>query len=251
MKTILRHTIFWIVVAAFVVVTALLVQIASERNRETTCTELQTNIRDSLGFVTEAQIKESLDNFYGQYIGERLADVNLTKIEKIISSKGAVKGCQAWTTNDGVLHLDITQRRPVLRLQNGDSGFYADETGYIFPLDARYTAPVPVVEGNIPAAAREPGNRWLKDILSMMAYIKKSRTWSEQIQKVTVRSNGDLVIFPSEGQERFILGAPSDFVEKFARIEKYYSTIRPEMPENYYKTVNVKYSGQIICRKDI
>ena len=33
------------------------------------------------------------------------------------------------------------------------------------------------------------------------------------------------------------------------RIDRYLGTIAPSKPEGYYKTVNVKYNQQIICRQ--
>ena len=54
---------------------------------------------------------------------------------------------------------------------------------------------------------------------------------------------------PRQGKERFIFGLPSGFESKFDRMGRYYTTILPEKGAGYYSTVNVKYNGQIVCRK--
>ena len=36
---------------------------------------------------------------------------------------------------------------------------------------------------------------------------------------------------------------------KFSKMGKYYTTIVPEKGEGFYSTVNVKFDGQIVCRK--
>ena len=52
-----------------------------------------------------------------------------------------------------------------------------------------------------------------------------------------------------DGNERFIFGSPSGVDDKLARMEKYYKYILPEKGQGYYKTVNVKFDKQIICKK--
>ena len=90
---------------------------------------------------------------------------------------------------------------------------------------------------------------WLRNIISLTNYMKNSKTWSENISQISVRPGGDLVMIPRQGKETFIFGQPDGIEEKFSKMEKYYTTILPEKGEGYYSTVNLKYNGQIICRK--
>ena len=50
-------------------------------------------------------------------------------------------------------------------------------------------------------------------------------------------------------KEKFIIGSPDGFREKFGRIEDYYRYVRNRKEEGYYSTVDVSYEGQIVCRK--
>ena len=78
--------------------------------------------------------------------------------------------------------------------------------------------------------------------------MKKSK-WEGRISKTQVQDNGDLVLVPVEGKEKIIFGRPENAQEKFAKVNEYYKRIKPAVEEGYYSTVNVKYKGQIICRK--
>ena len=41
-------------------------------------------------------------------------------------------GCEAWTDGKGVLHVEISQRMPVLRFSYGEGqGYYIDAEGWI------------------------------------------------------------------------------------------------------------------------
>ncbi len=82
----------------------------------------------------------------------------------------------------------------------------------------------------------------------MLQWMKKNK-WDKRLKYIRVESNGDLVAVPMEGREQFILGRPEAMPEKFSKINEYYKRIRPSVEENYYSSVNVKYKGQIICRK--
>ena len=64
-----------------------------------------------------------------------------------------------------------------------------------------------------------------------------------------VNPKGDLTLVPREGDEKFIIGKPEGFGAKFGRIARYYEYIKPAMDSTCYSTVNVKYEGQIICKK--
>ena len=116
----------------------------------TTCNQLEVSFSDTLRFVSEEDIREYLDTRYGSYIGQRLDSVQLSRIEDLLAERSAVQGGEAWTTADGVLHVRVTQRAPVLRFQDGKRSFYVDAEGNIFPPHDSYIASVPTVEGTIP-----------------------------------------------------------------------------------------------------
>ena len=215
------------------------------------CQGLDVQLPGGLEFVTAEDVRSLMDRGYGPYVGVHLDSLDLGKIEKLMESKGVVLSSEAWTTRDGILHVSIVQRAPALRFKRGEEGFYIDREGFVIPLHPSYTADVPVIEGAIPALDGDEGKEWSKAVLSMMDYISASKRWKDKIEKVSVSKRGDIEIKTTDGAERFIFGAPDAIPEKFGRMEKYYSHILPEKGEGYYKSVNLKYNKQIICRKDI
>lgn len=235
-----------------------LVHVTREDRLKLSCSRLEVHFKDSLKFVTKNDIKGYLDSRYGNYIGQRLDSVDLSRIEKLIESRSAVLKSEAWTTSDGTLHISITQRAPVMRFQDGEKGFYIASNGYIFPLHKSYTAAVRTVNGNIPVnvpdgykgeAPTAEERAWLCSMLEMNRIIESSRTWRNITDSIFVNSGGDVVLRMSRGDELFILGKPHSLKEKFAGIEKYYDYIAPSVDEGHYKTVNLKYRRQIICRQ--
>lgn len=236
----------------------LMLALNADRQRELTCAGVKVEFADNRKFVTQADIESYLKRDYGPYIGQRLDSVDLKKVEQILNGKSAIRKTDAYKTPDGLLNIKIYQREPVVRFQKGNLGFYADERGFLFPLQHNYVSDVPVFDGAVPldftaGYKGEPKNKvqqvWLSEVLAMVRWMKASRTWAENISQITVEPDGGLVLIPRKGKERFLFGRPVEVEEKFARIEKYYSAILPEKGAGYYSTINVKYHKQIICRK--
>ena len=242
-----------------IVVLGLIIWKSNRASRaQQTCAGLNVTYKESYAFVTQSDIENYLATDYGAYIGQRLDSLNLDKIEKILDSKSAVLKSEAFITPDGMLNVRISQRAPVVRFQKGKFGFYADERGFIFPLQSNYTSKVPIIDGAIPLdissgykgePKTDDEKEWLRKAISLVEYISSSKTWSGNISQINVDEGGDIILVPSAGREKFILGEPDDINDKFERIGKYYTTIRPAKGENTYKSVNVKYDGQIVCRK--
>lgn len=229
-----------------------------ERRHQVTCAGVRVEFADDFNFVTAEDIEGYLDKEYGAYIGQRLDSLDLMKVEKLLAGKGAILKTDAYTTPDGYLNVKVYQREPLVRFQKGNMGFYADEKGFIFPLQDNYTSRVPIVDGAVPLnvtagykgeAKTDKEKLWLSRIVAMVGYMDASKVWAENISQITVRQNGDLVMVPREGKEVFIFGPPTDVEAKFEKMAKYYTAIVPDKGEGYYSTVNLKFKDQIVCRK--
>lgn len=228
--------------------------------KEITCSGIKVEFKnaDRLNFVSEADIKQYITKGYKVCSGMRLEEIDLALIESILDSKSAILKSEAYTTRDGVLHIEIYQREPVVRLISSRGRWYADETGYIFPMQKNYSSRVPVIDGSIPLdidsdfkgiPEKKKDEEWLNGILELVEFLGDNRKWNDSIAQIHVNENGHLVLVPRKGREKFYFGRPEQFERKFAKIEDYYRFIVPEKGEKAYSYVNVSFDGQIVCRK--
>ena len=206
------------------------------------CKELQVSIPGPHKFLTEDEVKSYVDNFYGIYVGQRLEDVGIGSIEKMLLTKAAVRDADVRVTDDGVLHVEVIQRDPVMRLEKGGKGCYADRGGNLFPLCEDYVAEVPVISCE-PSLGADP--QWLAQTIRLVRKISESPVWSKRLGAFEIADNGDIILIGDN--LRIVYGDFSESARKFAAMEKYFSVIAPT---HDYNSVNVKYKGQIICRKD-
>ena len=261
MIPIVRRGLGALTLVAFAAVWILTSRMSEKDRRARTCQSgIRVTVLDSAQrhFVDKAAIEQWLDKDYHAYVGLPLDSVNLDRIEQLVMSRSAISACQAWLTDDGVLHLEIAQREPVVMFKDGTNGYYADASGFIFPLQARDPViKVPVVDGKIPLKVErgfkgipeDPAQRaWLLRITSLMEFIKGS-IWENNIAQMTVDAGGNLILVPREGREKFIFGEPVRVKEKFLLMRSYYEGVVPSKEPGYYGTVDLRYRNQLVCRK--
>ena len=259
MNRLVRHLLAFVLTAVCIAGLLVVLRASTMSRHRILCQAVDVTVRDSLErrFVTEQDVKEYLAE-YGDYSGQRIDSVDLRRIERIIEGRSAIRGCEAYVTGDGFLHLDVTQREPVVRFQTDGNGFYADAQGFIFPLQRNDAARVPVIDGAVPLKvargfkgepADEAERRWLAEAVRLVGYMDHSKAWNHFFSQVNVLPGGDMVLIPARGRERFIIGPARDLDAKFGRIRTYYEAIVPDGEPDRYATVNVKIDKQIICKK--
>lgn len=211
------------------------------------CESLNIIITDSTSncFVSKADITKYLDKEYGKYKDLPLDSLNLDKIEQLLEGKSAINTAEAFTTKDGRLNIMVSQRRPAVRFQGINNGYYADAEGRTFPLQKSYASYVPVVDGNIPQMTDT-----VKVIrtTAMVNYLENSPIWKGKFVQIRIDDKGDIILVPREGKERFIIGQPFNIEEKAKKMEMFYTHIVPAKGSGYYKTIDLRFDGQIVCR---
>lgn len=229
----------------------------TKRARESTmCTDIRIKIVDSLQnrFVTKDEIKEIILETK-EVVGEQIDHIDLYKIENTINKKTAIKQTKAAIDRNGVMHIKVSQRRPIIRLQSSTTGAYVDEEGYIFPLTRSYTSYVPMITGNIPvdltsfdtAELSEEEKKWINSIVGFGAYIAKNEIWGDQIQQINIEKGGDISFSTRVGEIDVMFGEMTDIENKFERLLYFYQHVIPTQGWEKYEAVNLKYDNQIIC----
>ena len=222
------------------------------------CREVNITLLDSAQnrFVTQNEVLEIVEGFSGKSIGQPVEKINTHLIEKLLRQRSAIKESQVSITRDGKLQINITQRKPVLRIQSDNGGFYVDETQYIFPLVPTFTSYVPIVSGHIPftlnaahrGMALEDDTNWMEKILELGNYMGNDPFWSAQIEQIYVDAAGDVILIPRVGDHTIIFGDLNDIDTKFNKLYTFYKNIVPAEGWEKYSSVNLKYKDQIICK---
>ena len=228
--------------------------LARDGRQQARCRQVEVFLPDSL----ESTIvdKQEMCAFLQKNVGRPIDSIDLHALEMQIRSRGEVMDAQVYTVDEHTLTARISQRKPVVRLENGQVRWYADPDGYLFPV--RNAVDVPLVTGRIPLTAEpsykgfapEQEQAWMEGIVALARYIDSKPVLRREIAQIDVDSNGDLVLYTRRPGPGIIFGDSSDYITKFQKLEAWWRNIEPQLePGKTYKTINLKYNQQIICRQ--
>lgn len=167
-------TLLWVFVVGFVV----LFSSRAKHHRSTTnISSISVAITDSLlneSLITSEGVRRWIAQSKIPVIGQPIDQIDLVAIEQAIRRNGFVKRASAYVTYDGVLHIAVSQRRPMIRLLIDGFDSYVSDDGFIFAAPRTASVYVPVVTGDYkpPFPAKHIG--------STEEYIKKLIAESEQ-----------------------------------------------------------------------
>ncbi len=205
------------------------------------CNSLEVRFEGGEPFLNAQDILELLEEQYGVFVGQRIRDISLSRVERILDASGPIRRSEAWMTGDGILHVSVWQREPLLRFTDGRDGFYIDAEGTLFPLVPTHQAAVPVVYGPRPAEEEA----WPSAVEQTVAYLRANDFAADSLQ---CNAGGELTLIGAQG-EQILLGRPGRIGVQVPLLGCYCERIAPVRPG--YKSINLKYNKQIICRKDI
>lgn len=240
---------------------------SAQRSDEVVCKHIEINIADSNNyrFVTPKMIRQTLANKGFTPIGHPMRSLDLNALEHEVGQMVAVRQAQVYALGNGSLRIDIRQRQPVARIFNANGvSYYIDDQGLIMPSMNNFTAHVLVVSGNIkePFTPRANVNvlQWtdslhkgqrplICSLMEMVNYIVNDDFWRAQVEQIYVSSPTDIRLIPTVGPHTILMGGPNGFERKLRKLRAFYTEALPHEGWNTYRTINLKYSNQIICTK--
>ena len=257
------YILFWIAVIAYYFVA---MSFVSERRHEQICTSLEINVVDSARsrFVTANDISLMVDDRVHKLTGIRFDSINIPKLEQRLVDFPPIRRAVIYKTVNGAVHIDVTQRTPVVRIINryGES-FYLDDRGEMLQHSSRYCAHVPVASGYINLRPEQQKSynvlasgvtlaekrNIMRELFDLAVYISNDRFWKAQIQQIYVNEDGDFELIPLVGAHVIVFGSFDKPEAKFARLESFYRNGLNVKGWNTYDVINLKYEGQIVATK--
>ncbi|MBK9413800.1 MAG: hypothetical protein IPN61_10385 [Bacteroidetes bacterium] len=259
---ILRITAYGAVIVAFLITLGF----SEHRQDVMPCSDVEVAIIDTLGhnFVEEGEIMELVKNKFGTLQGKPLSSINISLLEKIINTNPFIADAEVFSTIDGKIKIEVKQRMPVVRIVNvKDESFYIDDQGVFMPLSGDYTARVAVANGYIFDTESErrvtvyDGEKKdtaiklsrIDEIFHVADYIYHHEFWNAQIEQIYVNAEGDIELIPRVGSQNIVLGNSEKLEKKLNKLLLFYREGLSKTGWNKYKTINLKYEGQVVCTK--
>jgi len=192
-------------------------------------------------FITHENVSKLLILNGEGFVNKPKESLDLNVLETALNSNQTIKSAQVYLSVNGLLTVDIEQKKPIARVRT-DASFYIDDEGSYMPLSSNYTARVPLVTGNID-----------KNDLSNVFVVAKKVNEDEFLKKhvIEIQQTKDQQYFLKLRQSRFTvqLGGLKNLDKKIMNLKAFYKKALKEKSLDNYKNVNLQFDSQVVCTK--
>lgn len=241
----------WVICLSGLVV---LMSFISDKKSTMQCREVKILIPGTSSFIDRKEINRIVLESAGKLNGKLLDRVNFHHIETMLKLNPYIRDAKVYCDMDGVVHLEIDQRDPVLRIYNRrNQDYYVDREGVKIPTSPTYTPHVLVANGMIDESYNGKIDTLKsalgRDLFKVAMYAETDSLWNEQIEQMYVNNKREIVLVPRVGDHLVILGGADSLSVRMNNLRLFYTKALPLVGWDKYKTINIKYTNQIICEK--
>ena len=205
-------------------------------------------------FLNQINIEVSEDKFMTEQIALKyikqqdfnfdsvaLSNFYLNELEIAFLQHPAIKNAQVYSNQEGVININLLQRKAVVRIKTDNTDYYLDEQGMKMPLSSEYTPRVLVVTGEVNESKHS-------SIFSFIEIINKDIFWKSQITQLHF-SNNEVIIIPRVGSQKIHFGTLTDVNKKLGNLYQFYKQVMPVKGWQTYSEISLAYNNQIVCTK--
>ena len=205
-------------------------------------------------FLNQINIEVSEDQFMTEHIALKyivqhnfnfdsvaLSDFYLNELEIAFLQHPAIKNAEVYSNQEGVLSINLQQRKAIVRIKTDNTDYYLDEEGMKMPLSSEYTPRVLVVTGEVNESNHS-------SIFSFLERINKDKFWKSQITQLHF-NNKEVIIIPRVGSHKIHFGTLTDVNKKLGNLYQFYKQAMPVKGWQTYSEINLAYNNQIVCTK--
>lgn len=241
-KHILRLFISTVIILYFPVV----MSFVNSEYHKTVCIGIDADVKNNNKsiLITDKNLERIVMRNYPLIKGTLLDSLHLTEMEARIEQIAAVKQCEMYTTPGGILHVDVWQREPIMRVFGNDGrSYYMDDDLQRIPANFEMRTHVVIVNGAVSQLADTNG------LVEMCKYIRDNDFWKATVEQIYINNNLDFILVPRVGNHIIEFGTSDKLEKKFELLHKLYTEEFDKHEWNLYKKISVKFKGQIICTK--
>ncbi|MDR1887362.1 MAG: hypothetical protein LBQ70_05535 [Prevotellaceae bacterium] len=235
----------------------LIVYISSANRGDPVCKGIEIKIRnlEEVKLIAPGNLERMIEQSRIAGKGKPLNDDVVKKVLKLVSSKGSVKNVLAYQTGDSILHVELEQRIPVVRILTSAGSCYLDGEGIAFPSVAGYACDTPLVTGKIRLPAegkRLTDSVFARNLLEFAEFVSNSPFWNAQIQQIDVDENRNVEFAVCSDSHLIRFGQLNGYKRKLDNLLTFYRKVNPyyrERDNSPYRILDLRFNRQIVAIK--
>lgn len=195
------------------------------------------------GFVTQAEVVSLIDTFINA-AGGVSSKVNTHAMELKLNGVDNIEHARCLRLSDDRISVDVMPMRPVARIFDGPRSYYINREGKELTASLDFRADVPIVQGH-------PGEHVnATDLMPLIDHIQADAALRQAITSIVIEPDGDVLLIPHVRGHVINFGNPArDIDNKFSRLSTFYHRVMPVKGWDYYDTLSVKFSSQIVATR--
>jgi cell division protein FtsQ len=201
-------------------------------------------------FVFASEILQGLED-QGLVAEETLVhEINVHKIEEKLESNPWIDDAEIFLTAQHLLHIQIDQKEPILRVQPTDTSFqpyYLDQQANPIPLSEKFVANVPIVTST-PLFYTKHHLNFKTQLVQLCRHITSDTFWNASVAQLDADEDQNLRMILNIGNQTIRLGTPENYVDKLNRLKTFYQRGIKTIDWDLYDEIDARYQGQIVCR---
>lgn len=265
--------IVWVAIVAYLIWSG---NLGERKRAEAYVHGVEIKIKDSseISIIRTSDVERWIKSAGLYPVDKHIDSVPLAKISDAVASHDFVKMVRTSVGLNGTVYITVSQRKPIMRVIT-DNGydFYYTEDGYIVPAGRHSAHYVPVVTGRFPMpfptsfSGPLGGDKddkeknsdinyiFIYKLINFVRYIEDNEFWNAQIVQINVlprsagQSEPEIELIPRVGNQVILLGSLDGYERRLDKLMTFYRKVAPAEGWDRWSYINLKYDGQVVCRK--
>ena len=240
MKKFNWHT-FRLVAIIFVMIFLYAFSLNRNNNREISRINIKFQSNENM-FLTHDMVNNLLIQNFGSTTTIQKEKVALKSLEIALDNHEMIEKAQVFSTVDGILNTQITQKTPIARVVTDNESYYLDSKGSRISLSNNFSARVPLITGEISVENCKP-------YLFLFNEIKKDDFLSKNITGAQIMPSGNVMLTNRSFDYKIAFGKPINVDKKLKNYKAFYLHAVKDTLIRQYKEVNLMFTQQVVCKK--
>lgn len=235
------NTLSW--AAGFILIVSLFA-FSDDCQEQTRIKSVQIEIEglEEYHFITQEEIEELIYSEYPFLDSLYCKEINKSLLEESLDNHPSIHKAEVYSTLTGILRINISQKRPVFRVQHSDRAYYVDASGGVMPLSPHYSAEVPLVTGHLTPQSESM-------IYDFLTGLEDDEYYQNFFHGIDVAEDGTWTLYPRLAEHHVLLGEPKDLENKLSRLQTFYERTWDTPLIKEFKSLNLSFDDQVVGSK--
>ncbi|WP_235817871.1 cell division protein FtsQ/DivIB [Formosa haliotis] len=193
-------------------------------------------------YITHENVSNLLIQNHEEVSNLSKETLDLNTLEFALNSNPLIKSAEVYVDVNGLLTVDIEQKKPIARVQDATSYYVDDEGGYM-PLSTNYTARVPFVVGKI-----DKNN--LGNVFKIAQKVYNDTFLKQHVVEIHQNEAQKMSLKLRQHDFEVYLGDLSQLDKKINNLKVFYKKALKEKTLNDYNKINLQFDNQVVCTKN-